>query len=69
MGFSKGVLETHIGLCVVSWSAVGSAVVGCIVQCIPTLGKSCKLDQLIIFSEILTMCEGLDVACLLGEPV
>jgi len=27
VGFSKRVIETHSGLCVVSWSAVGSAVV------------------------------------------
>jgi len=27
VGFSKRVLETHSGLCVVSWSAVRSAVV------------------------------------------
>jgi len=75
VGFSKGALETHSELCVVSWSAVGSVVVvavnsGCCgVQCILTVGKCCKLDQLIIFSEILTVCEGLDVAHLLGEPV
>jgi len=69
MGFSKGVLETHSGLCVVSWSVLGSAVVGCRVQCILAVGKCCKLDQLIIFSEILTVCEGLDVARLLGEQV
>jgi len=41
----------------------------CGVQCILAVGKCCKLDRLIIFSEILTMCEGLDVARLLGEPV
>jgi len=27
VGFSKGILETHSGLCVALWSAVGSAVV------------------------------------------
>jgi len=52
----------------VSWSDVGSAVVGYRVQCILVVGKCCKLDQLIIFSEILTVCERLDVACLFGEP-
>ena len=45
MGFSKGVLDTHSGLFVVSWSAVGSAVVCCGVQCILAMGKCCKLDQ------------------------
>jgi len=29
VGFSKGVLEAHSGFCGVSWSAVGSAGVGC----------------------------------------
>ena len=53
----------------VSWSAIGSAVVGCRVQCILVVGKCCKFDQLINFSEILTVCEGLNVARLLGEPV
>jgi len=33
------------------------------------VGKCCKLDQVDHFSEILTVCEGLDVARLLGEPV
>jgi len=27
VGFNKGVLETHSGLCVVSWSTVDSAAV------------------------------------------
>ena len=37
-------------------------------QCILVVGKYCKLDQLIIFSEILTECVGLDVAHLVGDP-
>jgi len=69
VGFSKGVLEAHSGFCGVSWSAVGSAGVGCRVQCRLAVGKCCKLDQVDQFSEILTVCEGLDVARLLGEPV
>ena len=69
MGFSKGVLEAHNGLCGVSCSTVGSAGVGCRVQCLLAVGKCCKLDQVDQFSEILTVCEGLDVARLLGEPV
>jgi len=32
VGFSKGVLEAHSRFCGVSWSVVGSAVVGCRVQ-------------------------------------
>jgi len=67
--FSKGVLEAHSGFCGVSWSAVGSAGVSCRVQCCLAIGKRCKLDQVDQFSEILTMCKGLDVALLLGEPV
>jgi len=61
--FSKGVLETHSGLCVVSWSVVGSAVVAavCNVQCSLAVGKGCKLDQVDHFSKILTECVGLDV--------
>ena len=39
---------------------LGSAGVGCRVQCRLAVGN---------FSEILTVCEGLDVALLLGEPV
>jgi len=39
------------------------------VQCSLAVGKGCKLDQVDHFSEILTVCEGLDVAWLLGEPV
>jgi len=69
VGFSKGVLEAHNGLCGVSCSTVGSAGVGCRVQCLLAVGKCCKLDQVDQFSEILTVCEGLDVARLLGEPV
>jgi len=69
VGFSKGVLEAHSGLCSVSCSAVGSAGVGCRVQCCLVVGKCCKLDQVDQFNEILTTCEGLDVALLLGEPV
>ena len=69
MSFSKGVLEAHSGFCGVSCSVVGSAGVGCRVQCRLVVGKCCKLDQVDQFSEILTMCEGLDVALLLGEPV
>ena len=69
VGFSKGVLEAHSGFCGVSWSVVGSAGVGCRVQCCLAVGKRCKLDQVDQFSEILTMCKGLDVALLLGELV
>jgi len=69
VGFSKGGLEAHSGFCGVSWSVVGSAVVGCRVQCFLALGKCCKCDQVDQFSEILTVCKGLDVAQLLGEPV
>jgi len=69
VGFIKGVLEAHSGFCGVSWSAVGSAGVGCRVQCCLAVGKRCKLDQVYQFSEILTVCKGLDVALLLGELV
>ena len=69
MGFNKGVLEAHSGFCGVSCSAVGLAAVGCKVQCRLAVGKCCKLDQVDQFSEILTVCEGLDVARLLGESV
>jgi len=69
VGFSKGVLEAHSGFCGVSWSAVGSVEVGCRVQCRLAVGKCCKLDQVVQFSEILTVCEGLDVALLLSELV
>jgi len=69
VGFSKRVLEAHSGFCSVSCSAIGSTVVGCKVQCRLAVGKCCKLDQVDQFSEILTVCERLDVAWLLGEPV
>ena len=69
MGFSKGVLEAHSGFCGVSCTVVGSAGVGYRVQYHLAVGKCCKLDQVDQFSEILTVCEGLDVARLLGEPV
>jgi len=55
VGFSKGVLEAHSGFCGVSYSAVGSAAVGCRVQCRLAVGKCCKLDQVDQFSEILTV--------------
>jgi len=69
VGFSKGVLEAHSGFCGVSCFAVGSAGADCRVQCRLVVGKCCKLDQVDQFSEILTVCEGLNVALLLGEPV
>jgi len=69
VGFSKGVLEAHSGFCGVSCFDVGLAGVGCRVQCLLAVGKYCKLDQVDQFSEILTVCEGLDVARLLGEPI
>ena len=69
MGFSKGVLEAHSRFCGVSWSVVGSAVVGCRVQWFLAVSKCSKRDQVDQFSEILTVCKGLDVARLLGEPV
>ena len=69
MGFSKGVQEAHSGFCGVSCSAVGSVGVDCRVQCHLAVGKCCKLDRVDQFSEILTVCEGLDVALLYGEPV
>jgi len=69
VGFNKGVLETHSGFCGVSCSTVGSTGVDCRVQCRLAIGKCCKLDQVDQFSEILTVCEGLDVALLLGEPI
>jgi len=53
VGFSKGVLDS--GFCGVSCSAVGSAGVGCRVQCLLAVGKCCKLDQVDQFSEILTV--------------
>jgi len=47
VGFSKGVLKAHSGFCGVSCSAVGSAGVGCRVQCRLVVGKCCKLDQVV----------------------
>ena len=52
----------------VSWSVVGSAMVVVVCSVFLLWASVVNLIRLIIFSEILTVCEGLDVARLLGEP-
>jgi len=51
---------------VVSWSVLGSAVVAAVCSVFLLWASVVNLIRLIIFSEILTMCEGLDVARFVG---